>query len=1015
MPRSIQRIFDFFARDGHSPQRESIPAESSRARTQTNRPPLEVLYPRPNQGVSNEIEVDIVAVHGLGSNVDWSWVWQDKKGHRPPVHWLKDLNMLPRVVPHARIIVYNYESRWHANAPTTRLELCGEELVKSLHNFRTDAQERPIVFIAHSLGGLVVLYGLLYADRTEHLQYLPASTVGFAPLGTPFRGTKMQSLAKNVAWLMAPMGSHDGIITELEQDSKHLADEVHAFGKLRNKLNIPTTCFFELYSSDYGKKIGLAGWAQAKVVEEESAHIPGWERVQLYADHFQLNKFSGPDDRSFLMVSNELHNMCANWKSVMERRKQTTKDRHFMVPFGRNDNFVGRSAILQQLLARVPPSANKDDCQRTAVEGLGGIGKTQIALETVYQVRDRYSDCSIFWVPAVDLTSFENAYREIGQLLQLSDINGEKADVKMLVKTGLSHENAGSWLLVIDNADDTDMLFTGANLVEYLPFSREGSILFTTRNHEVTAKLDIIQGNVINVSEMDNAEATTLLQTGLKESQISDAESTKRLLDFLANLPLAIKQASAYLTLNKNVTISQYLEFCESSNADLIHLLSRQFADRHRYKSHAKNQNPIATTWLISFEHITEHNPQAADCLKFACLLAQKDIPLSLLPVTSKITMAEVIGSLNAYAFITKRGTADSFDMHRLVRLAMQNWLQEKEEWEQWTTNVVERLIEAYPFPWHGNRKKWANYLPHGQAVLDTIYADVDVADSTKKDISLYVKIAESYWTLGKYAEAEPLFRRTLRMREEVLGKRHPDTLISMNNLALVLRTRLKFEEAEKLHRQQLEAYEAMKNKRPRPTLVAMNNLALVLRNQGKYEEAENLHRKELKLCTEVLGEKHPETLTSMNNLAHVLQNRGEYTASGELYRKTLELKEQVLGKKHPSTLISMNGLAFVLQREGNYKEAEKISRQELNLSIEVLGKEHPDTLISMYSLALTLQKQGRYQEAEELNREELKLNIAVLGIDHPSTQGTISHLAHVLKRQRKYAEAEEILALKRT
>lgn len=91
------------------------------------------------------------------------------------------------------------------------------------------------------------------------------------------------------------------------------------------------------------------------------------------------------------------------------------------------------------------------------------------------------------------------------------------------------------------------------------------------------------------------------------------------------------------MAFNINVTVSQYLEFCESSNVDLINLLSKQFEDRHRYNDHARNQNPVATIWLISFEHISQHNPRAADYLKFLCFLAEKDIPLSVLPVTSKI------------------------------------------------------------------------------------------------------------------------------------------------------------------------------------------------------------------------------------------------------------------------------------------------------------------------------------------------------------------------------------------
>ncbi len=96
----------------------------------------------------------IIAVHGLGSNVDWSWTWKDGDKR---INWLQEPTMLPGKVPKSRIIVYNYESKWHANAPKTRLQLCGEELIHSIHRFRRDAPSRPIVFIGHSLGGNVVV------------------------------------------------------------------------------------------------------------------------------------------------------------------------------------------------------------------------------------------------------------------------------------------------------------------------------------------------------------------------------------------------------------------------------------------------------------------------------------------------------------------------------------------------------------------------------------------------------------------------------------------------------------------------------------------------------------------------------------------------------------------------------------------------------------------------------------------------------------------------------------------
>ncbi|KAI1365233.1 hypothetical protein F5Y08DRAFT_304790 [Xylaria arbuscula] len=806
MLRHFQHMRSIFTR-----AREYSTTKSSRkstTRSSTSRPPFEVLYPSSN--AHKKIEVDIIAVHGLGSNVDWSWTWQDRSGHRPTVRWLQDADMLPHVIPQARIIAYNYESRWHADAPRTRLRLCGEEFVRSLHQFRTDtSSERPIVFMAHSLGGLVVLYGLLFADRNKSFNHVLASTVGFMSLGTPFRGTKMQSIATKVAWLMNPMGSHDGIIKDLEQDGRQLADDVHAFCELRNRMDIPATCCFELYDSDYGKKIGLAGFARGRAVEEESACIPGWDRMQMYTDHFKLNKFAGPNDRSFIMVSGELLNMCVNRGTVMARRKPTFLGRHFMVPFGRNTKFVGREAILEQLLDKAPPSANRDDCQYTAIEGLGGIGKTQIALEAAYQIRDEYPNCSAYWVPVIDLVSFENAYREIGRLLQLPGINDENTDTKLLVKTGLSDARAGSWLLIIDNADDTDMLFSCPNLVDYLPFSREGSILFTTRNHEVTVRLDIPQENNVIVPNMDDDESTRLLQIGLKKGQMEDAESAKRLLHFLANLPLAIKQASAYMALNRNVTISQYLEICKSSNTNLINLLDKKFEDRYRYKDYARRQNPIATTWLISFEHISGHNPQAADYLKFICFLGEKDIPLSLLPVVSKTDMAEAIGLLNAYAFITERDDKDSFDIHRLVRLVMRNWLQEIGEWDEWASKVRQRLTREYLTLTWTDSKMRHKYLPHVGTTIELFNSRVWDAQVTREDVVFLFNVAEGYFINNSFDRAENLYQRVLSL-EELLGD---DNLIICKAtiiLAFLLTEKENFVEAGQLGQQALERYERL-------------------------------------------------------------------------------------------------------------------------------------------------------------------------------------------------------------
>lgn len=691
-------------------------------------------------------------------------------------------------------------------------------------------------------------------------------------------------------------------------------------------------------------------------------------------------------------------------KPKTAERLDESQRTNWAVPFGRNKDFVGRELILAQLLEKIPPSKDEDDCQRTAIEGLGGVGKTQLALEAAFRVREKYLDCSVFWVPANDSASFENAYSEIGQQLKIEGINEDKADVKLLVKTALS-QITGNWLLIIDNADDAELLFgtTGATpLCDYIPFNRKGSILFTTRNHVVVRKLDIPRTNVICATKLSRPEAIELLHRHLDTAQMSDSESTTELLDFLVDLPLAIKQASAYIDQTR-ITTTQYLEHCRSSDEHLIELLSKDFEDRARYKD---IRNPVATTWLISFRHISRDSQLAAQYLKFMSFLAEKAIPKSLLPPgNGQLKSYEAIGTLKAYAFISERAGQKSYDIHRLVGLAMRNWLAKEGELQASVTTIIQRLDEVFPFPEHENKVVWVDYLPHALTALEFQRHSTDeVAESR-----LLYNVAESIFLLGKYQAAEELYQQTFELRIKMLGVEHPDTLTCMSNLANVLRSRGKYEEAETMHRQVLELRTKVLNAEHTATLTSINNLARVLDCQGKYEEAETIHRQALELRTKVLGIDHLSTLNSMNNLALVLNSQGKYEEAETMHRWILKLRTKALGADHSSTLTSVNNLALVLNDQRKYKEAEIMHRQVHKLWTELLGEEHPDTLTSTNNLALILNNQGKRQEAETMHRQVLKLGAKVLSIEHPSMLTSMDNLANVLHDRGKDEEAKTI------
>lgn len=696
----------------------------------------------------------------------------------------------------------------------------------------------------------------------------------------------------------------------------------------------------------------------------------------------------------------------------------------YTIPLGRNRSFVGRDHILRDLLEMIPPNAETQDCQRVAIEGLGGIGKTQIALEAGFRLQGVDPSCSIFWVPAVSRATFENGYRDIGRALELPGMNDDKVDVKVLVVAALERSST-NWLLIIDNLDDPDLLSAtddNAALRDYLPFSTKGSILFTTRNHEIAVKLDIKFEQTFTIDELSESEAIKMLSKAIKSRQMQDLESTKVLLELLAHLPLAIKQAAAYMA-RTGITTKKYLQSYRRSDTSRIKFLSRDFEDRGRYRDSA---NPIAQTWLVSFNYIKTHYPLAARCLSLICFLAEKDIPRDLFPEENGDTIEtdEAIGVLRSYSFITERDDGNSYDIHRLVRLATRNSM-EKKEADEYLKIIAEEVELQYPYAEHETRHICMRYTPHVEAVLSSEETELDpvlraellervgrsYTQLGKDDLAMQMhqdalqlrqkvlgrahqdtltsmhSLATMHTALGKYDQAERMHLYVLRLREKSLGFKHPDTLSSLDDWGNVLHDLGRYKEAERAHVRALCLRQERFGDRHIDTLHSMNNWALVLGALGRHDEAERTHARELELCRDVRGPTHPETLNSMNNLALTIRNLGRYKEAEKLFRECLDLRQQELGPKHPHTLNSLNNLALVLGDLGNFREAEKLHREELKLCQKMLPPQHPDILISMSNLALILEKADKYDEAQKLHQQTEDLRKEIEGSTAPGQQ----------------------------
>jgi tetratricopeptide (TPR) repeat protein len=650
----------------------------------------------------------------------------------------------------------------------------------------------------------------------------------------------------------------------------------------------------------------------------------------------------------------------------------------WLVPLPRPQSYVGRKDQLARLITHV----HSEGCHRYAVYGLGGCGKTALALEAAYQMREQQPERAIFWVPAISLSAFEQAYREIGLLLRIPGITDTNADVKQLVRAKLSDEGFGQWLIIVDNADDDGVLFNlltegsgAARLIDYLPNSRKGSFIFTTR--VAKAAHNLAGNNVIELGMLNKNEAKEVLRTRLfpkYQHQIEDEAAVDDFLGMLAFLALAIVQAAAFINQN-DIQLFKYVQLYRASEQEATKLLSEEFQDQGRYR---ETKNPIATTWRISFEQIRERDRLAADHMSFMACTASNDIPESMLLVEeSQVAQEKAIGVLKAYAFITEqelvgdewqhqqeqtRISKRSFNVHPLVHLAIRGWLKAHNKWREWLETTMSRLELIVPLGDHETIREWTAYLPHAKHIVD-----MPEVYETEVRMGLLRRIGECEMMLGQYKAAEETLRLLVERKTHLFGE---------------------------------DDRRAMKYK---------ENLAQTLLHQGRSAEAEQVARRMLKIRTQTLGEEHEVALISMNNVAVALSYQGQFAEAEQMHRRILVLRQKVLGKERPITLASMQNLAIALRKQDQHIEAEQILRETVELRKKVLGCEHPDTVKSTSSLARVLSALGRYEEAAQLCRETLVLRAKVLGEQHPRTQKSREHLAEVLENLGRYEEAVSI------
>jgi tetratricopeptide (TPR) repeat protein len=548
------------------------------------------------------------------------------------------------------------------------------------------------------------------------------------------------------------------------------------------------------------------------------------------------------------------------------------------IPYPHNPFFLGRDDELALLRHHLQTGQATALSQAQAISGLGGIGKTQLALEYAYRYYQDYQ--AVLWARAESTETMISSYVALATLLRLPEREEKEQEVTVqAVKIWLQTHRG--WLLILDNADDLSLLLA------FLPPSLGGHLLLTTR---ATATGRLAHRIEIEILTPKQGALFFLRRSGLlpPDATLEDASPPEQSLALqlsteLGGLPLALDQAGAYVE-ETGTNLVEYWQLYQQYRADLLQQRGGLVSD---------HSSSVATTWLVSFQRVEERNPAAADLLRLLAWLppdgtAEEILPAGasflgpvLAPVAENgLLRNQAIEALRAYSLIRRDPKEHMLSMHRLVQAVLRDRQGEAER-RLWIERMIQTINAAFPAgDEYENWPQCERLLLH--ALLAAQWSETYQISRTEMGRLLHETATYLRWR-ARYAEAEPLCQHALRIWEQQLGPEHP-----------------------------LVAY-------------PLNGLADLYTSQGKYVEAEPLYQRALRIREQQLGPEHSETAYTIGHLARFWEAQDNNEEASVLFARALRIYEQALGAHHSKTTETRERLIALLHAMGQHEEAARL------------------------------------------------------------------------------------------
>ena len=663
--------------------------------------------------------------------------------------------------------------------------------------------------------------------------------------------------------------------------------------------------------------------------------------------------------------------------------------------------FKGRTQLLTQLAADLELNPAAAIVQPEVIHGLGGIGKTRLALEYAWRSGDRYS--AAFFVQASTPESLGRGLSSLAGPRTL-DLKMEGYPEQYVIETILSWLGSHSgWLMILDNVDTEDAALAVRNL---LPSLANGHVLVTCR---IARWAPGVRKRSVGKLSPADARIYLLERTDAERRHLADDEQLAReLAELLDGLPLALEQAAAYIAA-RGLSFAQYLRSWDNESTAVMSWYD---------KAEMSYPSSLAVTWQQSFDQL---GPEARVVLRLLSHLAPDPIAADILNEENPICDAAklyadesgqevdidvglAVAELVKYSFVSRDG--EKLSVHRMVQEVVRERIPQVRR-SSWIRQATVMVLGFSPEDPEDVRTwpVWDSLRPHATRVIE-----LAEGAHVETDSGLMNQLATLLYCKSLYNQAEPLMRRALEVDESSLGNEHPNVARDLNNLATLLKATNRLLEAEPLMRRALEIDESSLGNEHPNVARDLNNLATLLKATNRLLEAEPLMRRALEIDEKSLGEEHPKVARDLSNLATLLKATNRLSEAEPLMRRALGIDESSFGDEHPNVARDLNNLATLLKATNRFLEAEPLMRRALEIDESSFGDEHPNVARDLNNLAQLLKATNRLSEAEPLMRRALEIDESSFGDEHPNVAIHLNNLAQLLKATNRLSEAEPLM-----